>query len=193
MERKCNECGTVINDGCTVCPNCGNVVSAKRVNFNLGNIGIYTCAALILSLIILFLSFITAIVDSATFLNRMYTTALEWNLPLAAIALVVIGFVVCKKEGRKQLLNVVAAVMLFVAFIFSNTTKNMVQDHVSNLENYVDVVAEAMHDDAENIIDWGDKIQESAEEVEDEINAARRAEERRAMRDVNYDDYEYYY
>ena len=122
MERKCNECGTVINDGCTVCPNCGNVVSAKRVNFNLGNIGIYTCAALILSLIILFLSFITAIVDSATFLNRMYTTALEWNLPLAAIALVVIGFVVCKKEGRKQLLNVVAAVMLFVAFIFSNTT-----------------------------------------------------------------------
>lgn len=193
MERKCNECGTVINDGCTVCPNCGNVVSAKRVNFNLGNIGIYTCAALILSLIILFLSFITAIVDSATFLNRMYTTALEWNLPLAAIALVVIGFVVCKKEGRKQLLNVVAAVMLFVAFIFSNTTKNMVQDHVSNLENYVDVVAEAMHDDAENIIDWGDKIQESAEEVEDEINAARRAEARRAMRDVNYDDYEYYY
>lgn len=193
MERKCNECGTVINDGCTVCPNCGNVVSAKRVNFNLGNIGIYTCAALILSLIILFLSFITAIVDSATFLNRMYTTALEWNLPLAAIALVVIGFVVCKKEGRKQLLNVVAAVMLFVAFIFSNTTKNMVQDHVSNLENYVDVVAEAMHDDAENIIDWGDKIQESAEEVEDEINAARRAEERRAMRDGYYDDYEYYY
>lgn len=193
MERKCNECGTVINDGCTVCPNCGNVVSAKRVNLNLGNIGIYTCAALILSLIILFLSFITAIVDSATFLNRMYTTALEWNLPLAAIALVVIGFVVCKKEGRKQLLNVVAAVMLFVAFIFSNTTKNMVQDHVSNLENYVDVVAEAMHDDAENIIDWGDKIQESAEEVEDEINAARRAEERRAMRDGYYDDYEYYY
>ena len=159
----------------------------------MGNIGIYTCAALILSLIILFLSFITAIVDSATFLNRMYTTALEWNLPLAAIALVVIGFVVCKKEGRKQLLNVVAAVMLFVAFIFSNTTKNMVQDHVSNLENYVDVVAEAMHDDAENIIDWGDKIQESAEEVEDEINAARRAEERRAMRDGYYDDYEYYY
>lgn len=192
MERKCNECGTVINDGCTVCPNCGNGVSAKRVNFNLGHISIYTCAALILSLIILFLSFITAIVDSATFLNRMYTTVLEWNMPLAAIALVVIGFVVCQKEGRKQSLNVVAALMLFVAFIFSNTSKNMVQDHVSNLENYVDVVAEAMHDDAENVVDWRDKIVESADEVEDKFHDARRAESRRAMREYQ-SDYDYYY
>ena len=158
----------------------------------MGHISIYTCAALILSLIILFLSFITAIVDSATFLNRMYTTVLEWNMPLAAIALVVIGFVVCQKEGRKQSLNVVAALMLFVAFIFSNTSKNMVQDHVSNLENYVDVVAEAMHDDAENVVDWRDKIVESADEVEDKFHDARRAESRRAMREYQ-SDYDYYY
>lgn len=192
MERKCNHCGAVLNDGQTTCPSCGKAVSAMRINVNLGNISVYTCAALILSLIILFLSFITAVVDSATFLNRMYTTVLEWNMPLAAIALVVVGFVVSQKEGRKQLLNVVAALMLFVAFIFSNTSKNMVQDHVSNLENYVDVVAEAMHDDAENVVDWRDKIVESADEVEDKFRDARRAESRREMREYQ-SDYDYYY
>jgi hypothetical protein len=163
-----------------------------RKGIKLENISIYTCAALILSLIILFLSFITAIVDSATFLNRMYTTALEWNMPLATIALIVIGFVVCQKEGRKQLFNIVAAAMLFVAFIFSNTTKNMVQDHISNFENYVDVAAEAMHDEAENIIDWSEKIEEGAEEVEDEFDAARRAEAKREARKAQ-ESYDYYY
>lgn len=192
MERKCNECGAIVNDGQTTCPNCGNPISPMRKGIKLENITIYTCAALILSLIILFLSFITAIVDSATFLNRMYTTALEWNMPLAAIALIVIGFVVCQKEGKKQLFNIVAAAMLFVAFIFSNTTKNMVQDHISNFENYVDVAAEAMHDEAENIIDWGEKIEEGAEEVEDEFDAARRAEAKREARKAQ-ESYDYYY
>lgn len=192
MERKCNECGAIVNDGQTTCPNCGNPISPMRKGIKLENITIYTCAALILSLIILFLSFITAIVDSATFLNRMYTTALEWNMPLAAIALIVIGFVVCQKEGKKQLFNIVAAAMLFVAFIFSNTTKNMVQDHISNFENYVDVVAEAMHDEAENIIDWSEKIEEGAEEVEDEFDAARRAEAKREARKAQ-ESYDYYY
>ena len=192
MERKCNECGAIVNDGQATCPNCGNPISPMRKGIKLENITIYTCAALIFSLIILFLSFITAIVDSATFLNRMYTTALEWNMPLAAIALIVIGFVVCQKEGKKQLLNIVAAAMLFVAFIFSNTTKNMVQDHISNFENYVDVVAEAMHDEAENIIDWSEKIEEGAEEVEDEFDAARRAEAKREARKAQ-ESYDYYY
>lgn len=192
MERKCNDCGTIINDGQTTCPNCGNPISPMRKGIKLENITIYTCAALIFSLIILFLSFITAIVDSATFLNRMYTTALEWNMPLATIALIVIGFVVCQKEGRKQLFNIVAAAMLFVAFIFSNTTKNMVQDHISNFENYVDVAAEAMHDEAENIIDWSEKIEEGAEEVEDEFDAARRAEAKREARKAQ-ESYDYYY
>ena len=192
MERKCNECGAIVNDGQATCPNCGNPISPMRKGIKLENITIYTCAALIFSLIILFLSFITAIVDSATFLNRMYTTALEWNMPLAAIALIVIGFVVCQKEGKKQLLNIVAAAMLFVAFIFSNTTKNMVQDHISNFENYVDVVAAAMHDEAENIIDWSEKIEEGAEEVEDEFDAARRAEAKREARKAQ-ESYEYYY
>ena len=192
MERKCNECGAIVNDGQATCPNCGNPISPMRKGIKLENITIYTCAALIFSLIILFLSFITAIVDSATFLNRMYTTALEWNMPLAAIALIVIGFVVCQKEGRKQLFNNVAAAMLFVAFIFSNTTKNMVQDHISNFENYVDVAAEAMHDEAENIIDWSEKIEEGAEEVEDEFDAARRAEAKREARKAQ-ESYDYYY
>ncbi len=190
MNKKCPNCGATIAPAEKKCPSCGT--SAPSLT------NIYCLAGAILALIIALLCVITNFVDSATIFNRMYTTIIEWNIPLATIALIVIGFVVSRRENQPQLINIVSVVLLVVAFLFSNTTKNKVQDHVSNFENYVEIAAEAMKDNAENVVEWRDDIEEAAKDIEHEFEAEAerkmKAEEEKYRESREYSAYddEYY-
>ncbi|MDO5496889.1 MAG: hypothetical protein Q4F45_03320, partial [Alistipes sp.] len=112
---------------------------------------------------------ITAFVDSSTFINRLYTTVLTWNLPLVAVLMIVFSFALNCKRGACNLLNWIATGVMVLAFFFSNVTKNAVQDAVSNADNFVGIVAEAIVDNVDNIEDWQDDMQSAIEDAEDEI------------------------
>lgn len=189
MEIVCKNCGALVDEHNTTCQVCGKPMkSALPLNINWREISVYTYGALILSVLILLLSFITAVVDSATFINHMYTTVLEWNLPLAAIALAVAAFVTSQREHKNQLLNIVAVAMLGVAFICSNPSKNMVQDHASNLGNYVEVAAEVIRDDAENVFQWSEDVQKAVVDAEEEITKALKKQSRVGSFRLDFDD-----
>jgi hypothetical protein len=163
MENRCNHCGATFTGTYTTCPSCGKPLNAERGK---SQINVYGCAAAVLALLLFVLSLITALMESSTFINRMYTTALEWNIPLVAIAATVVGFVVAQKEGKSALLSLAATCLLAVGFVFSNTTKNRVQDHISNLDNYVGVASEAVRDNASSVVGWLEMMEESVKEVE---------------------------
>ena len=163
MENRCNHCGTTFTGTYVTCPSCGKPLNAKRGN---SKINVYGFAAAVLALLLFVLSLITALMDSSTFINRMYTTALEWNIPLVAIVATVVGFVVAQKEGKSALLSLAATGLLAVGFVFSNTTKNRVQDHISNLDNYIGVASEAVRDNASSVVGWFEMMEESVKEVE---------------------------
>lgn len=190
MEKRCPHCNALINEHANVCPYCGKSVpsaNAVVISLNLKGECVYSIAALVLSILLLALCCITAFVDSATFINSMYTTALEWNLPLVTIALVIIAFVTNRREGKATSLNV-TLVFLVVAFCLSNPNKNMIQDHVSNAENYVEIYAEAIRDEAENLEDWVKTIREAINDAGDELRKSSRQYD-----DYDdYDDYDYY-
>lgn len=166
MENRCNHCGATFTGTFATCPSCGKPLNAERGK---SQINVYGFAAAVLALLLCLLSLITALMDSSTFINRMYTTALEWNIPLVAIAATVVGFVVAQKEGKSALLSLAATGLLAVGFVFSNTTKNRVQDHISNLDNYVGVASEAVRDNASSVVGWLDMMVESVEEVEEGV------------------------
>ena len=163
MENRCNHCGATFTGTYATCPSCGKPLNAKRGN---SKINVYGFAAAVLALLLFVLSLITALMDSSTFINRMYTTALEWNIPLVAIVATVVGFVVAQKEGKSALLSLAATGLLAVGFVFSNTTKNRVQDHISNLDNYVGVASEAVRDNASSVVGWFETMEDSVKEVE---------------------------
>lgn len=192
MERKCPKCGAVVGPNATQCSTCGASIAAA----NTPKSNIYAIAGALLALIMMLLCIITNFVDSATFLNRMYTTVIEWNIPLATIALIVVGFAISRREKQPLLINFVGVAFIIVAFIFSNVTKNKVQDHVSNFENYIDIAAEAMKDNAEEVIDWKDNLEDAAADVAAEFEAAAKAEAERNMKSMrgtrDYDDYDDY-
>lgn len=165
MEKRCPSCGAIVAPNTAQCPSCGAIIATR--NGLMSNV--YSVAGAILALILALLCMITNFVDSATIFNRMYTTALEWNVPFATIILIILGFVVSHKKNRSLFLNFVSVILLAIAFIFSNVNKNMVQDHVSNIDNYVGIAAEAMDDNAEHVVDWMDTIEDSAKGVEREI------------------------
>lgn len=165
MERKCPNCGAVVAPNATRCSTCGAAIPvASPLQSN-----IYAIAGAVLALILMLLCLITNFADSSTFINRMYTTAIAWNIPLATIALIVVGFVVSHREKQPLLINIVSIACLALGFLFSNITKNTIQDHISNLDNYVDVAAEGMKDNAEDVIDWKDDIEDAAKDVEHEL------------------------
>ena len=205
MERTCAKCGAVVGPNATQCSTCGASIAAA----NTPKSNIYAITGAILALIMMLLCIITNFVDSATFLNRMYTTVIEWNIPLATIALIVVGFAISRREKQPLLINFVGVAFIIVAFIFSNVTRNKVQDHVSNFENYIDIAAEAMKDNAEEVIDWKDNLEDAATDVAAEFEAEAKAEAKRMMEShgyasdydaydeyddyEEYDEYDYYY
>jgi hypothetical protein len=184
MSTVCPKCGKTLAESEVFCTSCGTPapvapqacsVQAEKPACACGSFGCgLSIAALSLASVLFLLCLITAFVDSSTFINRLYTTALAWNLPLVAVLMIVFSFALNCKRGACNLLNWIATGVIILAFFLSNVTKNTVQDVVSNADNFVGVASEAMSDEAENISDWAEDLEDAAEDAEDEIRESRR-------------------
>ena len=183
--ENCKSCGATLVEGAKFCAECGApTTSADNAMSCMRNANYWSIAAVAIAAILAVLCFVTALADSSSLFNRMYTTAVEWNLPLACIAAIAAAFVTtCKRRGS-HILNISAVGFLVVAFCFSNINKNKVQDYISNCDNIVSVVAEGVSDNAPNLYEWMD-------EAEDAVKDAGRAW-RAYERQERYHDSDYY-
>lgn len=153
--NNCPKCGAWLAPGTQVCPQCGMPVAApSAANANQRCNG-WALAGVALAIVLALLCLITAFMDSSNFINRLYTTAVMWNIPLVTIVLVVIGFV----KSESKVLSYVSIVLLVAAFFCSNITKNSVQDVVSNVDNYVDVAAEAVPTIMKDARNWEKRLE----------------------------------
>lgn len=166
--RICTECGNPLPDNTLACPKCGAPAPApapaarqdRQISISI-NSNSWSVAALLLSALILFIVGITAIIDSSTFLSRIHTTLLTWNLPLLTCGVIAYSFVVTKREGKSNFFGWIAVVMMFVALCCSNISKNSRQDANSNEEAFEDVQSEHMkskrssvYNDYSDYYDW---------------------------------------
>lgn len=138
----------------------------------------FSLAALVLSAFIMLIALLTAFIATPSFLNRLHTTILLWQLPLVTIGLIVVAAMTETESGLAKIFRLIAVGALTLGFIFTNVTKNTVQDTVSNISNYVDVAKATIEHEAENIEEYGRSIE----------HAINRAE--RDMRDRYEDDWE---
>jgi multisubunit Na+/H+ antiporter MnhG subunit len=142
-------------------------------------------AALVLSGFIFLIVVLTALIDTPTFLHRMHSTIIAWQLPLVAIGM--IAYASVKEQGTllNSIFRLTAAGLLFIAFLCTNLTKNIVQDVASNIENYVDVAEKTIKSEAENVKDYEKQLERAVEDANDKKN----------RRDRDWDEYdeEYYY
>lgn len=149
------------------------------------NFKTFSMAALVLSGFIFLIVVLTALIDTPTFLHRMHSTIIAWQLPLVAIGM--IAYASVKEQGTllNSIFRLTAAGLLFIAFLCTNLTKNIVQDVASNIENYVDVAEKTIKSEAENVKDYEKQLQRAVED----------ANEKKNRRDRDWDDYddEYYY
>lgn len=186
MTKQCPQCGAMISDNAAFCEKCGAPQTAapaeqpaavqpeaaqtqpqhpaftpQKPSFmlNIPKDPVALTAVVFASLLFL-LSFIIMLVDSSTFLNRLYTTALLWQIPLLTIVMIIYIFV--KREGESRILGYIAAVLMALTFIFTNYSKNIIQDTISNVDNYVDIAAEAVVDNIDKVRDWEDVMEDAA-------------------------------
>jgi hypothetical protein len=138
----------------------------------------FSLAALVLSAFIMLIALLTAFIATPSFLNRLHTTILLWQLPLVTIGLIVVAAMTETESGLAKIFRLIAVGTLTLGFIFTNVTKNTVQDTVSNISNYVDVAKATIEHEAENIEEYGRSIE----------HAINRAE--RDMRDKYEDDWD---
>lgn len=149
------------------------------------NFKTFSMAALVLSGFIFLIVVLTALIDTPTFLHRMHSTIIAWQLPLVAIGM--IAYASVKEQGTllNSIFRLTAAGLLFIAFLCTNLTKNIVQDVASNIENYVDVAEKTIKSEAENVKDYEKQLERAVEDANDKKN----------RRDRDWDEYdeEYYY
>lgn len=138
----------------------------------------FSLAALVLSAFIMLIALLTAFIATPSFLNRLHTTILLWQLPLVTIGLIVVAAMTETESGLAKIFRLIAVGTLTLGFIFTNVTKNTVQDTVSNISNYVDVAKATIEHEAKNIEEYGRSIE----------HAINRAE--RDMRDKYEDDWD---
>ena len=150
------------------------------------NFKTFSMAALVLSGFIFLIVVLTALIDTPTFLHRMHSTIIAWQLPLVAIGM--IAYASVKEQGTllNSIFRLTAAGLLFIAFLCTNLTKNIVQDVASNIKNYVDVADKTIKSEAENVKDYEKQLQRAVEDAN---------EKEKNRRDRDWDDYvdEYYY
>lgn len=148
-------------------------------------------AALILAFFIFVIAAITAIMDSSTFLNRIQTTIIAWQLPLVTMGLIILSLYEAKREEGSHIItiiiNVVAIALMTVALLVTNLSKNAVQDVASNAKNLVDVAAELIEDEAPNVREYQKIIERAAEDAEEVIE-----KQSNRNRGRDYDDYDEY-
>lgn len=145
----------------------------------------WSLAALVLSFFIFLVAVLTAFIDSSTFLNRIHTTMLVWQLPLVAIGLITLAFYKAEKEAdnapKSGLMRFVSIILMVIALFVTNISKNTVQDVASNVENYVDIAAELIDDEASNVRGYAKTLERAVEDAED-----------RVVGRYDYDDYDDY-
>lgn len=151
------------------------------------NFKTFSMAALVLSGFIFLIVVLAALIDTPTFLHRMHSTIIAWQLPLVAIGM--IAYASVKEQGTllNSIFRLTAAGLLFIAFLCTNLTKNIVQDAASNIENYVDVAEKTIKSEAENVKDYEKQLERAVEDANEKVKKNRR--------DRDWDDYEdeYYY
>ena len=181
MTKLCVKCGVQLHDQATFCSQCGTPQPVAAPQPPVSQPPVYqpqpakpmlsadpvAITAVVLAAVLCLLSFLTMLIDSSTYINRLYTTACVWSLPLLTIVLIIYTFI--KKKEGSNLLGWVAALMMVLSFLFSNTTKNFVQDAISNAENFIEVAAEAVVDNVDNVEEWKEIIEEAADDAQDKI------------------------
>lgn len=101
----------------------------------------WSLVALALAAVIAFVVVLTSLINGATYLSRLHTTIIAWHLPLVTIGVIIYSFINEKEEGKCNLFAWVAVALMALSMLFSNVSKNMVQDAGSNVKNYVKVAA----------------------------------------------------
>ena len=101
----------------------------------------WSTVALALSSVVFLVVVLTSLIDGATYLSRLHTTIIAWNIPLVTIGVIIYSFVSEKEEGKFNLFAWIAVGLMAFSMLCSNITKNYVQDAGSNVKNYVDVAA----------------------------------------------------
>ena len=132
--------------------------------------------ALALSGLVFLVVVLTSLIDGATYLSRLHTTIIAWQIPLVTIGVIIYSFVTEKEEGKTNLFAWVAVGLMAFSMLCSNLTKNVVQDAGSNVENYVDVAAKIIK-----------KESRKAEKYEKTLEKAAKS----AMKSHGYYDDEY--
>lgn len=150
------------------------------------NFKTFSMAALVLSGFIFLIVVLTALIDTPTFLHRMHSTIIAWQLPLVAIGMIAYASVKEQDTLLNSIFRLTAAGLLFIAFLCTNLTKNIVQDVASNIENYVDVAEKTIKSEAENVKDYEKQLERAVEDANDK-------EKNRRDRDWDEYDEEYYY
>ena len=129
----------------------------------------FSIAAFALATFIMLVTLLTAVIATPSFLNRIHTTILMWQLPLVTIALIVFAAVAEKEDKLAKIFRFIAVGVLAIGFFLTNITKNTVQDAVSNIENYVDITEATIKSEAENILEYGRTIERAIDRAEREM------------------------
>lgn len=124
----------------------------------------FSLISLVVVSFVFLVTFLTAFIATPSFLNRIGTTIIQWNLPLIIVGLLVVASLF-EKEKLARLFRLIASGLLVLTFFFTNSTKNMVQDGVSNLENYLDVAIATAEKEVENIDKYEDKVMDAVEDI----------------------------
>ena len=124
----------------------------------------FSLISLVVVSFVFLVTFLTAFIATPTFLNRIGTTIIQWNLPLIIVGLLVVASLF-EKEKLARLFRLIASGLLVLTFFFTNSTKNMVQDGVSNLENYLDVAIATAEKEIDNIDKYEEKVMDAAEDI----------------------------
>lgn len=119
----------------------------------------FSFTAVALAAFILLITFLTAVIATPSFLNRIHSTILIWQLPLVTIGLIVLAAMTEKEDKLAKLFRLIALGALVIGFFCTNITKNSIQDTISNIGNYVDVAKATIEHEAENIEEYGETLE----------------------------------
>lgn len=143
----------------------------------------FSLISLVVVSFVFLVTFLTAFIATPSFLNRIGTTIIQWNLPLIIVGLLVVASLF-ETEKLARLFRLIASGLLVLTFFFTNSTKNMVQDGISNLENYLDVAIATAEKEIDNIDKYEDKVMDAAEDITRKF--MRKTRDRR-----DYDEYDW--
>ena len=141
----------------------------------------FSFIALALAAFVLLVTLLTTFIATPTFLNHFETTIAAWNLPLIIVGLLVFAAVTEKQDKQARFYRLLAIAGLVASFLFTNLTKNVVQDAASNISNYVDVATATMEKEYDNFSDYQHEFEKTAREIS-----------KKNMKSRDYDDYDDY-